>query len=316
MNRSRRLHAPDPVMIDPCDQVLHGQEIGMPMLDCAVLSHRANARPMKWHSHEGHEFILLLRGSTSYEFPGGKSVPLSGGQFMLVPAGTRHRGVRDVRMPSTLCAILFKTTRSHRGRCEFAPRELAWIERQCQGLEPGACRLNPSQRQMVQTLVASLNQPSAQRVQIDAAAALRLLVSSLILESIRAARRMVEPTASDRIARVIQHLEQHFTRPLPIDDMTEISGYGRARLFTLFKEETGLSPNDWLQRRRVKAATTLLQTTARKLEDIATATGFSSAAYFCQVFRKYTGKTPGEHRQKQTPRLKPQKARQTNRHPS
>jgi exosortase A-associated hydrolase 2 len=33
------------------------------------------------------------------------------------------------------------------------------------------------------------------------------------------------------------------------------------------------------------------------LEDIATAVGFSSAQYFCQVFRKYTGKTPGEHRQ-------------------
>jgi transcriptional regulator GlxA family with amidase domain len=58
-----------------------------------------------------------------------------------------------------------------------------------------------------------------------------------------------------------------------------------------------MSPNDWLQRRRVKAATDLLRATDRKLEDIATAVGFSSAQYFCQVFRKYTGKTPGEHRQ-------------------
>jgi methylphosphotriester-DNA--protein-cysteine methyltransferase len=57
-----------------------------------------------------------------------------------------------------------------------------------------------------------------------------------------------------------------------------------------------MSPNDWLQRRRVKAATDLLRTTDRKLEDIAAACGFTSAPYFCPVFRKYTGTTPGEHR--------------------
>ena len=285
-------------MMDPCDQVFHGQQIGMPMLDYAVLSHRANARPMKWHSHEGHEIILLLRGSTSYEFPESKSVPLSGGQFMLIPANTKHRGVRDVRMPSTLCAILFNTTRADHGRCEFITMELEWMERRCKDLQPISCRMNPSQRQMLQSLVAMLHQASSQELTLDAAAALRLLLCSLILESVRAATRLIEPTASDRIARVIQHLEQHFTRPLQIADITEISGYSRARLFTLFKEETGLSPNDWLQRRRVKAATTLLRTTNRKLDDIAAATGFSSAPYFCQVFRKYTGKTPGEHRQK------------------
>jgi len=57
-----------------------------------------------------------------------------------------------------------------------------------------------------------------------------------------------------------------------------------------------MSPNDWLQCRRVKAATELLWATNRKPEDVATITGFSSAQYCCQVFRKYTGKTPGDHR--------------------
>ncbi len=296
MEHNRPLRISDGNLIESSDQVICGQDIGLPMLEYVVLSHRANARPMKWHSHEGHEILLLLRGSTSYEFPGSKRVSLSSGQFMLVSADTRHRGVRDVRMPSTLCAILFKTTKAHRGKCQFLPREMEWMEKQCQGLEPGVCRMGPSQRQMVQSLAATLNQTPSRLLKLDATAALRLLVSSLILESVRAARQMVEPTPTERITRVIQHLEQHFTRPLQIADMTEISGYSRARLFTLFKEETGLSPNDWLQRRRVEVATTLLRTTDRKLEDIATATGFSSAAYFCQVFRKYTGKTPGGHR--------------------
>jgi transcriptional regulator GlxA family with amidase domain len=91
-------------------------------------------------------------------------------------------------------------------------------------------------------------------------------------------------------------MEAHFARPLPMSDVAQKAGCSRAHLFLVFKRETGMSPNDWLQRLRIKAATELLRNTNRKLEDIATASGFSSAQYCCQVFRKYTGKTPGEHR--------------------
>jgi transcriptional regulator GlxA family with amidase domain len=59
-----------------------------------------------------------------------------------------------------------------------------------------------------------------------------------------------------------------------------------------------MSPNDWLQRRRIKAATDLLRTTNHKLEDTAIACAFTSASYLCHVFSKYTDTTPGEHRRK------------------
>jgi transcriptional regulator GlxA family with amidase domain len=91
-------------------------------------------------------------------------------------------------------------------------------------------------------------------------------------------------------------MENHFTQPLQMNEVAQKAGCSRAHLFLVFKRETGMSPNDWLQRRRVKCAAELLRTTKRKLEDIATTTGFSSAQYCCQVFRKYTGKTPGGHR--------------------
>ena len=81
-----------------------------------------------------------------------------------------------------------------------------------------------------------------------------------------------------------------------MNEVAQKAGCSRAHLFLVFKRETGMSPNDWLQRRRVKYASELLRTTHRKLDDIAIAAGFSSSQYCCQVFRKYTGRTPGEHR--------------------
>jgi transcriptional regulator GlxA family with amidase domain len=98
------------------------------------------------------------------------------------------------------------------------------------------------------------------------------------------------------VALAKEHMESQFTQPLQMNEVAQKAGCSRAHLFLVFKRETGMSPNDWLQRRRVRCAIGLLRTTNRKLEDIATASGFSSAQYCCQVFRKYTGKTPGAHR--------------------
>jgi len=99
-------------------------------------------------------------------------------------------------------------------------------------------------------------------------------------------------------AQVIDHMESHLSEPISMDALARQARISRARLFANFKRETGMSPNDWLQRRRIKAATDLLHTTNRKLEDIAVVCGFTSASYFCHVFRKYTDTTPGEHRRK------------------
>jgi AraC-like DNA-binding protein len=112
------------------------------------------------------------------------------------------------------------------------------------------------------------------------------------IEAARHTRGAPQRRTADAVTLAKAHRETHFTRPLFMNDVAQNAGCSRAHLFLVFKRETGRSPNDWLQRRRVKAATELLRTTRRKLEAIAT--GFSSAQYFCQVFRKYTGQTPAE----------------------
>jgi AraC-like DNA-binding protein len=57
-----------------------------------------------------------------------------------------------------------------------------------------------------------------------------------------------------------------------------------------------MTPVDWLQRFRVGKALELFQTTNRTLDDIATAVGLTSGAYLCNTVKRYTGRTPGQHR--------------------
>jgi len=75
--------------------------------------------------------------------------------------------------------------------------------------------------------------------------------------------------------------------------LAEAAGCSRSRLFQLFKQATGMTPNDYLQRLRVKEASAMLiNQPGASITDVAFSNGFSSSQYFCNVFRKYTGTTP------------------------
>ena len=53
------------------DVLVSGKEMGLPMVDYISANHRFSAGRMSWHSHDGHEILLLLSGSTGYEFRSG-----------------------------------------------------------------------------------------------------------------------------------------------------------------------------------------------------------------------------------------------------
>lgn len=67
--------------------------------------------------------------------------------------------------------------------------------------------------------------------------------------------------------------------------------FGRA-----FKRETGLRPMEWLNRRRLQAASQQLVNTRQSVAEIAEACGFASPFYFSRVFRKHFGQSPSEFR--------------------
>src|ERR1035437_5573850 len=87
----------------------HQIELQMLIHVSRVRSHFASR--VTWHSHEGFEVLFLLAGATTYEFAGSQAIGLHGGHFLVVPPGLVHRGLRDVRSPSTICGLAFKFSR-------------------------------------------------------------------------------------------------------------------------------------------------------------------------------------------------------------
>ena len=67
-------------------------------------------------------------------------------------------------------------------------------------------------------------------------------------------------------------------------------------LTDIFKQVYGMTPKEYTDAQRLRAAEELLKGTEEKVIDIAYGTGFSSRSSFNCFFKKQTGKTPTEYR--------------------
>ena len=70
-----------------------------------------------------------------------------------------------------------------------------------------------------------------------------------------------------------------------------------SRLRAVFKEETGVSPSQYLSGLRFERACELLRSTTMKTEEIAAESGFLDGKYFRKVFHGKYQMTPREFRE-------------------
>ena len=69
------------------------------------------------------------------------------------------------------------------------------------------------------------------------------------------------------------------------------------RLMTdIFKQEYGVTPKEYADSRRLRAAEELLAATQDQVIDVAYQAGFSSLAAFNRFFKQQTGQTPTQYR--------------------
>ena len=100
-----------------------------------------------------------------------------------------------------------------------------------------------------------------------------------------------------RIASAIEYIEKNYQRSVTAEELAAHSNMSVSRFFPRFREETGMTPVEYINSYRVNRAILLLiSNSGLSIEQIAELTGFESSAYFRRVFKAQTGKTPREYR--------------------
>ncbi|OPA81001.1 AraC family transcriptional regulator [Paenibacillus selenitireducens] len=99
----------------------------------------------------------------------------------------------------------------------------------------------------------------------------------------------------DLVTRAIRYLHEHYQEGISLDSLSNQLNYSPRYLSMRFKEQTGMSPIDYLIRFRVEHAKKLLRETGASLRDIAAHVGYADEYYFNRLFKKQTGYTPGRY---------------------
>jgi AraC family transcriptional regulator, arabinose operon regulatory protein len=100
-----------------------------------------------------------------------------------------------------------------------------------------------------------------------------------------------------RIEETLYLLAHRMQETVRVEELARNVGLSASRLSHLFKENTGESIVEALNRMRIKQATLLLAHTNRNATEAAHDVGFQNYNHFTRQFRKYIGMTPSEFSQ-------------------
>lgn len=101
------------------------------------------------------------------------------------------------------------------------------------------------------------------------------------------------------ICLIRDYITQHYSNPsLSVKDISACVNLSASYVCTYFKAETGVTLNQYITEFRMEKAKHLLADPRYKINDISAAVGYNDGNYFGKSFRKHTGLTPSEYREK------------------
>lgn len=104
------------------------------------------------------------------------------------------------------------------------------------------------------------------------------------------------PHADERIRAVERHIEDNYADNLSVEALAALAHMSARNFIRRFKAATGRLPGNYVQTVRMSAAKTMLEVGSRSVQEIGEAVGYVDAAFFRSLFKRHTGMTPIEYR--------------------
>lgn len=95
---------------------------------------------------------------------------------------------------------------------------------------------------------------------------------------------------------VKNYIDSNFTKNISLESVAKEFNVNKSYLVRSFKEDFGITVNNYILQQRILMAKNELRFTGKILDLIAEECGFSDSNYFIRMFKKIEGTTPGEYR--------------------
>ncbi|ARJ43637.1 transcriptional activator RhaS [Pantoea alhagi] len=241
------------------------------------------------HHHDFHEIVLVEQGAGIHIF-NGQPQSLCGGCVCFVRDHDRHLYEQTENL--FLTNVLWRGPQAFRfltGLEDLLPQE-------CDGRYPSHWRISNRVMAQAKTLVAQLQEPDGsdaieQRVQQE-------LTFMQLLVLLRQGCREQESDAQEaRLLRLLDWLNEHYSEDIDWDALADRFSLSLRTLHRQLKQQTGSTPQRYLNRLRLLQARHLLRHSEMRITDIAFQCGFGDSNHFSTLFRREFGCAPRAERQ-------------------
>ncbi|WP_019908438.1 helix-turn-helix domain-containing protein [Paenibacillus sp. HW567] len=126
---------------------------------------------------------------------------------------------------------------------------------------------------------------------------LLLFEYEMVLQFIAVMKREKEALHYSHIVNLsIYFIREHICRELTLGRIAAHVGVHPCYLSDRFKREMGMPLTEFINRRKIEESKSILIHSSQSISDISLMFKFCTQSYYTQLFKQYTGKTPGQYR--------------------
>jgi AraC-like DNA-binding protein len=250
---------------------------------------------LETHSHDGMmEICYCDKGLQVYEVSG-KEYQIRGGDVFITFPNELHGTAQHPEEKGALYWLIIMIPEKDRF-LHYDPKESAVFINELMAIPQRHFKGTDAMKKMLDQLFTLHEEPVIQP--IHKLQTLNL-ISNFLLAVIEYSQKNIVRLPSDRISEIKAYINNNIYQNLPIELLAKELCMSDSHFKSWFKKEFGMPPVDYILRTRVEEGKKLLQLPdSESVTSIAFKLNFSSSQYFATVFKKYTGVSPAEFKQR------------------
>ncbi|MFD1675895.1 AraC family transcriptional regulator [Alicyclobacillus fodiniaquatilis] len=271
--------------MDPSQREFWTTYIAKAQLDLSIAAYTKVPRTWREHDYvpDFNKFYFVIEGE-GYLKIGEQQFYPKPGQLYLLPAGViqSYATINQNTFGKYWCHFSAKVEDSHLFRLIKTP---CFID---------VADVDELREKFEQLMFWQKQEKLTARIRINA---ILLEIIALFIEQADPVEINTHTVASlEKIHTVLEYIEEHLADKLTVEELAQHAHFHPNYFIRVFKNTTGLSPIQYVNRMRVEKAKQMLTATPLNVLSIATHLGME-IAYFSRMFKEHTGFAPTDYRE-------------------
>jgi AraC-like DNA-binding protein/quercetin dioxygenase-like cupin family protein len=248
--------------------------------------------PLELHIHEGMmEIVLIVKGKQIYTVTGNNYLVRSGEIFITFP-DEPHSTAGYPEDKSLLYFLIIDLEKLKAGFIGCDDEDGKLIVQSLTGIKRRVFKGSECLKPMLDKVITAYYSDYPFKNTI-----IRNLISGFIINIIES-ERIDETWDSSCMQKVLDYIEQNICENINVPMLAEFAGLSEARFKINFRKQIGIPPREYVLRRKIDAAKSMLKNSDITITELAHELSFSSSQYFSTVFKRFTLVSPKEFRNK------------------